>query len=185
MGSINWTKLLCEWGYWAVLVGTFLKGESILVLAAAAAHKSYLNIAYVLAATLLGFFSGDQLYFFRKASWSKISAVSPILATVCNLCASTAQLLSCCLYSWFSLFIWPSDCVTLCSRDEPCCEPAFFRPEFHQHHLVDSYHWWFGLCSWPFCPGCLFGALGPLQYCGYYCGCSRHDSLGDVDSSLV
>src|SRR6059058_2388420 len=52
------------YGYWAVLVGTFLEGETILVLGGFAANRGYLDLPWVIVAAFLGSFSGDQLYFY-------------------------------------------------------------------------------------------------------------------------
>ena len=58
-------KLLIEtYGYWAILVGAFLEGETVLVLGGFAAERGYLELPWVMAVALAGGFSGDQLYFF-------------------------------------------------------------------------------------------------------------------------
>lgn len=59
-----WSYWLTTYGVWAVLIGTFLEGESILVAGAIAAHHGYMDIRLVLLAALIGSFVGDQLYFF-------------------------------------------------------------------------------------------------------------------------
>ena len=60
-----------NYGYVAILVGTFLEGETILVLAGFAAHLGYLNLPLVMLAAFLGSLSGDQLFFYlgRKHSY--------------------------------------------------------------------------------------------------------------------
>lgn len=58
------TALLQHYGYIAVFVGTFLEGETILVMAGFAAHSGYLTPHGVIAAATVGSFLGDQLYFF-------------------------------------------------------------------------------------------------------------------------
>ncbi len=56
--------LIRNYGYWAVLVGTFLEGETILVLGGLSAHLGYLKLPWVIAAAFCGTLPGDQLYFF-------------------------------------------------------------------------------------------------------------------------
>lgn len=56
-------SLLARYGYLAILVGTFLEGETILVLGGFAAHRGYLRLEGVLAAAFAGSLLGDQLYF--------------------------------------------------------------------------------------------------------------------------
>jgi membrane protein DedA with SNARE-associated domain len=56
--------LIDTYGYWAVLVGSFLEGETILALAGFAAHRGYLDFLWVVTIALLAGFGGDQFYFF-------------------------------------------------------------------------------------------------------------------------
>lgn len=53
-----------QYGYLAILIGTFLEGETILVLGGLAAHLGYLHLEGVILAAFLGSWCGDQLYFF-------------------------------------------------------------------------------------------------------------------------
>ena len=52
-----------HYGYWTVLIGTFLEGETVLVLAGFLAHRGYLSLPGVVAAAFAGSFCGDQLFF--------------------------------------------------------------------------------------------------------------------------
>lgn len=56
--------LIDTYGYWAVLIGAFLEGETVLALAGFAAHRGYLDFGLVVAVALLAGFFGDQFYFF-------------------------------------------------------------------------------------------------------------------------
>jgi membrane protein DedA with SNARE-associated domain len=42
MVSVPWEKLVTDFGYIAIVVGTFLEGETILVLGGFLAHRGYL-----------------------------------------------------------------------------------------------------------------------------------------------
>lgn len=55
---------LDQFGYLAILVGTFLEGETILILGGFAAHRGYLDLPLVLLAAFIGTFGGDQLFYF-------------------------------------------------------------------------------------------------------------------------
>lgn len=79
-----------QFGYLALLVGTFLEGETILVLAGFAAHRGYLNLSGVILAAVIGTLFGEQLFFYlgwkhsdyllqRRPDWK------PRLARVQNL----------------------------------------------------------------------------------------------------
>jgi len=57
-------SLINTYGYGAILIGTFLEGETILVLGAFAAHRGYLALPWVLVAAFIGSLCGDQLFFF-------------------------------------------------------------------------------------------------------------------------
>ena len=51
---------IAQYGYWAVLVGTFFEGETIVVLAGYAAHRGYLSAPVVAGAAFAGSLAGDQ-----------------------------------------------------------------------------------------------------------------------------
>lgn len=53
-----------HYGYLAILIGTFLEGETILILAGFAAHRGYLELIWVILAAFTGTLAGDQLFFF-------------------------------------------------------------------------------------------------------------------------
>ncbi len=52
-----------HYGYWALIVGTALEGETILVVAGYLAHRGYLQLPLVIAAAMFGTFVGDQVFF--------------------------------------------------------------------------------------------------------------------------
>lgn len=73
-------SLIAQYGYLAVLVGTFLEGETILVLAGFAAHRGLLHLPGVMLAAFVGSLASDQIFFFlgrrhgeallaRKPAW--------------------------------------------------------------------------------------------------------------------
>ena len=77
---MNFAQVLQDYGYPAVLLGTFLEGETIMVLGGLAAHLGYLSLDWVIACGFCGTLVGDQLYFFlgrrhgktflaRRPSW--------------------------------------------------------------------------------------------------------------------
>lgn len=57
-------QLLSTYGYLAIAIGTFLEGETILVLGGFAAHRGYLDLNWVITWAFLGTLLGDQLYYF-------------------------------------------------------------------------------------------------------------------------
>ena len=63
------TALLLNYGYFAVFLGTFLEGETILIMAGFAAHRGYLDLRWVMAVATAGSFMGDQLYFYLGARY--------------------------------------------------------------------------------------------------------------------
>jgi membrane protein DedA with SNARE-associated domain len=68
-------SIIEHYGYAAILIGTFLEGETILVLAGLAAHQGYLVLTWVILAAFLGSLCGDQLFFYlgRKHSQAVLS----------------------------------------------------------------------------------------------------------------
>lgn len=57
------SQLLEQYGYAAVFVGTFVEGESMLLLGGYAAHRGYLELAGVIATAFIAAVAGDQIYF--------------------------------------------------------------------------------------------------------------------------
>ncbi|HZP88482.1 MAG TPA: DedA family protein [Burkholderiales bacterium] len=56
-------QIVSTYGYLAVLIGTFLEGETILIIAGLLAHQGYLDLPWVVAAAFVGSTAGDQLFF--------------------------------------------------------------------------------------------------------------------------
>ena len=56
--------MLNTYGYLALILGTFLEGETILVAAGFLAHQGYLELPLVILFAFVGTYAGDQLYFF-------------------------------------------------------------------------------------------------------------------------
>jgi membrane protein DedA with SNARE-associated domain len=57
-------SIIRDYGYWALLIGTFFEGETILIIAGLSAHLGLLQLPYVMLIAFIGSFSGDQLYYF-------------------------------------------------------------------------------------------------------------------------
>ena len=56
--------LIISYGYLALVVGTFLEGETILVLGGIAAKLGYLRLPWVIVSAFVGTLMSDQLFFF-------------------------------------------------------------------------------------------------------------------------
>lgn len=65
-------QLIENYGYLAVLIGTFLEGETIVVVAGLAAKFGHLSLQGVVLAALVGTVLGDQLYFFLGRRYGKV-----------------------------------------------------------------------------------------------------------------
>ena len=57
-------SLIQHYGYWTVLIGTLLEGETILVLGGFAAHRAFLALPGVMLAGFVGSLTSDQIFFF-------------------------------------------------------------------------------------------------------------------------
>ncbi|MDF3933972.1 DedA family protein [Pseudomonas citronellolis] len=67
------SHLLADYGYWAVLVGCLLEGESLLLLAGLAVHQGLLKLWPVLGCAMLGGLLGDQaLYWVGRRGGSQL-----------------------------------------------------------------------------------------------------------------
>jgi membrane protein DedA with SNARE-associated domain len=60
-----------QYGYLALFIGTFLEGETVLILAGFLAHRGYLQFQWVVAAAFAGSLFGDQLYFYLGRIFGK------------------------------------------------------------------------------------------------------------------
>ncbi|MFR0689282.1 DedA family protein [Enterobacterales bacterium AE_CKDN230030158-1A_HGKHYDSX7] len=76
-------QFLQDFGYFALFLGTFFEGETILVLAGFLAFRGYMQLEYVIAVAFFGSYAGDQLWYFlgrrhgrkllaRKPRWQKM-----------------------------------------------------------------------------------------------------------------
>jgi membrane protein DedA with SNARE-associated domain len=61
---IDLPGLIDTYGYFAVFIGSFLEGETILALGGLAAHRGYLDFWAVVAIAFVAGFAGDQFFFF-------------------------------------------------------------------------------------------------------------------------
>lgn len=68
---IDLQGLVSEYGYWALFVGTFLEGETILVLGGLAAQQGLLELPWVMASAFGGSLLGDQTAFFIGRRWGR------------------------------------------------------------------------------------------------------------------
>lgn len=63
--TTHWlTQVIHDWGYYAILLFTFLEGETILVLGGMAAKLGHLQLHWVMVCAFVGSLIGDQLWFF-------------------------------------------------------------------------------------------------------------------------
>jgi membrane protein DedA with SNARE-associated domain len=64
-------SLIETYGYFAILIGTFLEGETVLVLGGFAAQQGYLVLTWVILAAFAGSLFGDQLFFYLGRQHSR------------------------------------------------------------------------------------------------------------------
>jgi membrane protein DedA with SNARE-associated domain len=78
---LNFASLIAEHGYWILALGCLLEGETVLVLAALAAHHGYLNpVAVVVIATTCAFVSNQFFFWLGRRHGSAILDRWPVLA---------------------------------------------------------------------------------------------------------
>lgn len=71
MPPLGMEQLIAEYGYWAVLAGTFFEGETVPVLAGFAAHEGLLRLDLVMLCAFVGSFTGDQVWFWVGRRYGK------------------------------------------------------------------------------------------------------------------
>ena len=76
---VEWLTWAIEtYGYYALLIGTFLEGETIMVLSGFAAQRGLMDLYLVMLVGFCGTFAGDQLYYFIGRHWgTKLLARRP------------------------------------------------------------------------------------------------------------
>ncbi len=57
-------EFIRNFGYAAIFIGTFFEGETILVLGGFLAHRTYLELPWVITAAFFGTLCGDQMYYY-------------------------------------------------------------------------------------------------------------------------
>jgi membrane protein DedA with SNARE-associated domain len=60
--------LISNYGYVALVIGTFLEGESILIVVGFAVHLGYPKLEWVILAAFAGSVAGDQLFFLGRVN---------------------------------------------------------------------------------------------------------------------
>ncbi|WP_227554231.1 DedA family protein [Acinetobacter lanii] len=60
----DWAELLQQYGYFAVMIGAFFEGETVVVLGAYAVQQHILSYWLLIFAAMFGGFVGDQFYYY-------------------------------------------------------------------------------------------------------------------------
>jgi membrane protein DedA with SNARE-associated domain len=69
---MSFAEFVSDYGYLAVLVGSLLEGETILVLAGFLAHQGRLFLPAVLLVAFIGGTAGDQVFFWIGRAWGRL-----------------------------------------------------------------------------------------------------------------
>lgn len=73
-------EFIANYGLWAVLVGTFLEGESVVVLAGFLSHQRVMHLHYVMLVAFAGSFLADQLLFLLGRRYRNTKLVQRAIA---------------------------------------------------------------------------------------------------------
>ncbi len=71
--NLDLPALIQSHGYWVLIIGCLLEGETLLALAGFAAHEGYLHLPTVIALAAVAGFLGDQFFFWlgrRHGAWA-------------------------------------------------------------------------------------------------------------------
>ncbi|MBM3535274.1 MAG: DedA family protein [Alphaproteobacteria bacterium] len=63
--------LIAKYGYWAIVINTFIEGETIQIIAGWAAHEELLSLWLVVLSGFAGTVAGDQLYYWIGRRWGR------------------------------------------------------------------------------------------------------------------
>lgn len=75
---MDWSALLQQYGYFAILVGAFFEGETILLLGAYAVHQHLMNFWWLIVVAMLGSFLEINFTIFLVESLALISLKSAL-----------------------------------------------------------------------------------------------------------
>lgn len=64
-------ELVRDYGYWAIIIGTFFEGETIVIIGGLFAMQGTLSLPLVILSGLGGSFAGDQTWFWVGRHWGK------------------------------------------------------------------------------------------------------------------
>ncbi len=82
--TLDLPALIQTHGYWVLVIGCLLEGETLLALAGFAAHEGYLHLPTVIAVATVAGFAGDQLFFWlgrRHGQWT-LARLHPVRSHV-------------------------------------------------------------------------------------------------------
>ena len=77
---MNLEEFLSVYGYWAIFIGTFFEGETILIIGSLMAYQGYLFWPYVILAAFGGTLWGPVLFLSGMELWPEDSEQASILA---------------------------------------------------------------------------------------------------------
>ena len=61
---MDFEQLIRDYGYWALFIGTFLEGETIVIIAGFMAFTGLLDLKWLITVSFCGTFLSDQLFFY-------------------------------------------------------------------------------------------------------------------------
>ena len=91
MFDMNPIELLQNYGYWALLIGTFLEGETIVIIAGLLAQQGYLSPVLIALCAFVGSCTSDQLMF-ALGRWKGIAIIQRFPKLERNVCKASLLL---------------------------------------------------------------------------------------------
>jgi membrane protein DedA with SNARE-associated domain len=71
LGGLSVENLIARYGYWAIVINTFIEGETIQIIAGWLAQKGWLNYWLVVLSGFAGTVAGDQFYYWIGRRWGR------------------------------------------------------------------------------------------------------------------
>ena len=84
-------ELLQNYGYWALLIGTFLEGETIVIIAGLLAQQGYLSPVLIALCAFVGSCTSDQLMF-ALGRWKGLAIIQRFPKLERNVCKASILL---------------------------------------------------------------------------------------------
>ena len=119
-------SLISSYGYWAIFVGTFLEGETVLVISGFTVQRGYVDLPLVVLVAWMGSMVGDQFFPHGTLERKGVSGKKTALATPRRTGSPASGEVSRPSDHGVSIHVWAAGSYTFCHWHERNKDKSFF-----------------------------------------------------------